>query len=221
MNYLDYKKVNLYMFSLAQPNYESDYNVFISKLIEMDISGQTKQLNVKSDSLKLVYICIKDNNLQIEFLPSSNNFYNFINALDVKAKDEIIKKGPEWFGNSLNSDTVNNIYKQSVQLPVKLPGFPTVNFKIGENCKIVGARRKKLIFDSLKPNMEIELSFTIEGVYFNKNKCNLVYCVNCIKVINGMCQTLENLFSDNDEQHKNDNKNDIDSETNDITMSIC
>lgn len=218
MTYLDYKKVNLYMFSLEQPVYDSTYNVFISNLTKMDsldTSNKSMKLNVKSDSVKL--LCIKDNTLQIEFLPSSNNFYNFINTLDMKAKDEIIKKGSDWFGvNSLNIDTVNNMYKQSSQLPIKLPGFPTVNFKIDENCKITGARRKKLAIESLTQNMEIELSFTVEGVYFYKNKCHLVYCVNCIKVINGMCQTLENLFSDN-----NDNNNNIDSETNDITMSIC
>ncbi len=220
MSYLDYKKVNLYMFNFEQPNFESTYNIFISNLIKTDetgLPGTNSQLNVKSDGLKL--LCIKDNSLQIEFLPSSNNFYNFINTLDAKAKDEIIKKGLDWFGNNLNIDTVNNIYKQSIQLPVKLPGFPILNFKISENCKITGTRRKKLTIDDLKPNMEIELSFIIEGVYFYKNKCNLVYCVNCIKVINGMCQTLENLFSDNDELNKNDNN--IDSETNDITMSIC
>ena len=55
-------------------------------------------------------------------------------------------------------------------------------------------RRKKLSIDDLKPNMEIEIDFSINGIHFYKNKCNIIFGANNIKVFNNTCQIMENLF---------------------------
>jgi len=213
MQFCDYKEINLYSFRFNQPIFESNYNIFISKLT--DNNDIDKTMNIKSDSLRLLNF--KDNILQIEFLYSSNNFYKFISTLDSQSKEEIIKNGSDWFGNSLNTDTINNIFKQSICLPNKLPGFPTINFKLDEKCKIVGKKRKKLTQNELKPNMEVELSFSVDGIHFQKNKCNLVYIVHHIKIVNDVCQSFENLFGEDDDAVNTGN---ADSEANDVTASI-
>jgi len=214
MQFQDYKEINLYSFHFNQPEFESNYNIFISKLTNnIDNDNKNTNMNIKTDSLRL--LSFKDNVLQIEFLYSSNNFYKFISNLDSYSKEEIIKNGSEWFGNNLNTDTINNIFKSSVHLPDKLPAFPTIHFKLDEKCKIIGKKRKKLTSNELKPNMEIELSFTVDGVHFQKNKCNLVYNVHQIKIINDICQSIESLFAEDEEV----NTGDIDSEANDVTAS--
>mgnify|MGYP001488336931 CR=1 FL=1 len=232
MQFHNYNEINLNLFDLNVPIFNSNYNIFISKILNNNIqkidnndivNDINNTINIKSDSLRLLNF--KDDVLQTEFLYSSNDFYKFINSLDVQFKNEIIKKGTEWFGNNLNSDTVNNIFKQSVILPDKLPGLPTVNFKWDDTCKISSNKKKKLSKNDLKQNMEIELDFIVEGIYFYKNRCHLVFNVKHIKILNDVCQSFESLFEDNDNSNndhdnENDNNNgDIDSETIDITAS--
>lgn len=204
MNYIDCK--NLYMFNLNQPTFDYTYNIFISKF--------NNDMNIKY-TVKLNEIIEEADNLQlkIEFLHSSNSLYSYVMQLDNKVKTEIILNGPNWFGDSLNADTINNMFKQSIQLPGKLPGFPTMDLKISENCEVYGiSGKRKMAINKLKPNMEIEIGFSVDGVYFYKNKCNLVYYVNHIRVINNVCLIWEDLFSSDDE-------NEID-QIDDLTLSV-
>lgn len=214
MQFCDYKEIDTNLFHLNVPEFDYNYNIFISRLLNTNTNVKSKvTMNIKSDSLRL--LDIKDGILQVEFLYSSNDFYEFINGIDSQFKEEIIVNGSDWFGNNLNNDTINNIFKQSVNLPVKIPGLPTINFRYDDNCKISGIKRKKLSMDDLKPNMEIELHFTVEGIYFYKNRCHLIHNVKQIKILNDTCQSFESLFGENDE----DQSCDVESETNDVTAS--
>lgn len=191
MNYIDCKELNLYIFNLNQPIFDFTYNIFISKF--------NSEICVKYNSVKLLEV--SEDSLRIEFLHSSNILYGCITQLDDKVKEEIILNGESWFGNNLNTDTINNMFKYSIKLPEKLPGFPTMEFKISENCGVFGVSgKRRMAIGKLKPNMEIEIGFSVSGVHFYKNRCNLVYCVNYIKVINNVCLMLEDLFGGNSDE---------------------
>jgi|688.fasta_scaffold136527_2 hypothetical protein len=210
MQFFDHKKIDLYKFHLNDPKFDHNYNIFISELFDND----NNLINIKSSSLRLLNV--KNNILNTELLYSSTEFYEFINKLDEHVKNEIIKNGSRWFGNNLNTDTINNMFKRSVFLPDRLPGFPTFIFEINDETKIIN-KRKKISIDNLHNNMELEISFIINGVYFFKNKCNLIYTTKEIKVINDMCQTIESLFEDSDNEECSPNN--TESEINDVISS--
>lgn len=210
MQFCSYNEINLYEFHLNVPDFDSNYSIFISNILN---SNTNSTMNIKSGNLRLLNF--KDDILQIEFLHSSNNFYEFINNIDLQFKNEIIKNGTDWFGDQVNVDTFNNIFKPSISLPIKLPGLPTMNFKCDTDCKVSGKRRKKLSKNDLKQNMEIELHFMIEGIHFHKNKCHLIYNVKNIRVLNNICQTFENSFGENNNQTFKD----VESEINNIITS--
>jgi hypothetical protein len=201
MQFCDYNEINLCEFHLNVPDFDSNYSIFVSNILN---SNTNSIMNIKSGNLRLLNF--EDDMLQIEFLYSSNNFYEFINNVDSQFKNEIIENGTDWFGDHVNIDTFNNIFKPSINLPTKLPGLPTMNFKCDIDCKITGKRRKKLSKSDLKQNMEIELHFVIEAIHFHKNKCHLIYNVKNIRVLNNICQTFESLFGENNYNQNNQNK---------------
>jgi len=214
MRFCCYNEINLYDLSLDLPQYNQTNQIFISKVLN---NGNIKPLNIKSDSLRLV--SFKDNILQTEFLYSSNNFYKFINDMDTQFKNEIIYNGTKWFGENINNNTLNNIFKYSVSLPDKLPGLPMLNFILDDSCKILN-KKKQTNIDDLKQNMEIELQFTIEEIHYQKYKCYPVFKIKQIKIVNDICQTLESLLDssskeeDKIESHDNNNSNSNNSNSN-------
>jgi hypothetical protein len=188
MQFRNYKTVDMRSFSLDQPKYDSKKETFISKF--------NNQARIKTDSIRLLNI--EDGTLQVEMLYSSNDFYNYVGDFDCHTKSEIVKNGPEWLGGSLNEITINNMFKKTMQLPEKLPMFPTMNFEYND-IKVMGKRRKKLSVNDLKPNMEIEVGFTIDGVYFYKDKCYVCYIAQQIQVINENSPSICKIFGMKDE----------------------
>ena len=197
---MNYNEINLY--DLESPVFNDEDGIFQS-----NVNGDCK---IKSTSLRL--ISINDNLLTCEFLYDSNEFYQFILRADDFYKKNLIENGVRWFGNSLNQDNINNIFKGSVKLPNRLPSFPQVSFVIGDDC-VVKNRNKKFSINQLSSNMEIELDLTIDSLKYYKNKCYLSYIINKINVVNRSCQVIENLFQ------VNFNDDNINSEIHDITAS--
>lgn len=205
MEFLNYNEVDIDTINVEFPSFDSHKGIFISSVTR---NGNT--ICIKKVIMKLLNI--NNNELELEFLYSDNNFYKFIYSLDKCCREQIIKNGSTWFGSNLNDDTINNIYKNSINLPVKIPALPFIRFNCAEECKII-KKRKKLEISELKPNMELEIDLTITGIEYYKNKCHLSYSVQSIKVINDICQSFDSLFdADNIESN-------IDSETNDMTAS--
>jgi len=188
MQFHDYSEHDPSSFILNQPLFDVDRSCFISKIID----NKDANINLKSSNLRLT--SVQNDIIKFEFLHSSNDFYKFINNLDATTKGQIIRNGAEWFGNSLNTDTINNIFKYSAYLPDKLPSFPYINFIIDKNCKIIGKRRKKLTVGDLRLNMEFEVCFAIDGLYFYKNKCHLVYVIHQLKLINELIPSTGSFF---------------------------
>ena len=205
MEFLNYNQVDVDTINVEFPGFDPHKGIFIS--------GVTRDGNIiciKKVIMKLLNL--NNNELELEFLYSDNNFYKFIYSLDKCCRGQIIKNASTWFGSNANEDTINNIYKNSINLPVKIPALPFMRFNYDEECKIM-KKRKKLEISELKSNMELEIDFTITGIQYYKNKCNLCYSIQSIKVLNDICQSFDSLF---DEDNVESN---IDSETNDMTAS--
>lgn len=201
------QEFDLQSLNFLHPIFNDRQGIFISN---------TNNSNITLNSAGMKLTSINNDVITVEFLYSqdSDDFYKFIGQLDTRAKNTILDNGVEWFGSGLNEDTINNMFKRTVTLPDCLPSFPTMKFIVLGDCKISGTRKKKMTVNDLKEGMEIIVSFYIEGIFFYKNRCCLVYKARQIKVLNNICQTLQNLFGAEHEV------NYIESETYDITASI-
>lgn len=212
MAFLNTKEININSYNLKQPIFDPDLNLFISKFQNED----EQFCGIQSPSLK--FINVENSDFIIEFLPSTNEFYKFINNFDDYMKNLIMENGSGWFNTNLNIDTINNIFKKSIDLPLNLPSLPIMKFKIDQNTKILNSKikkkNKKINVDELINNMEIEIKFYIEGILFYKNKCHPVYSVNEIRVINNSCQSLECLFMDSEDDDIQSESNAINTVTN-------
>ena len=193
--------------NLLQPTFDSTKEIFVSKLQSDDNS-----VNIKNISFKLLNV--NGNILELEFLCSSSDFYLFLLKLDDVMKSVLVAKWNEWFGGNLNDETLNNLYKLSVTLPTKIPSLPYFKCCITDDCKILQGRKKMTISD-LKHGMQLDLAIIIDGIQYNKNKCNMNYNTNHIKIVNEICQSFESLFENNENEI-----HDLNSETNDITASV-
>lgn len=187
----NYDISNFYIFNLTEPEFES--NKFMSKFVDENNSPAY----IKSGSLRL--LDITGNILTVEFLYSSQEFYDFIKSIDNYLKEQLIEKGPIWFGDKFDTDKINNLYRSSVHLPTKLPGLPIIKFKLDENCILVGKDDNRYDIDDLKTNMEIKVHFCIEGVEFHKNQCNASFTCYQVNVMRNFCQTIDNFYYPNSE----------------------
>ena len=182
---------NFYIFNLSEPKFNA--NKFISEFIDENNSPAY----IKSGNLRL--IDITGNILTAEFLYSSQEFYSLIKEMDKYLKSQLVEKGPMWFGNKFDTDKINNLFRPSILLPDKLPGLPLIKFKLNENYKIVGKDDNRYDIDDLKTDMEIKVNFSIDGIEFHKNMCNVSFTVYQINIMKNFCQTLDNLYYPNSE----------------------
>jgi hypothetical protein len=211
MLFQDTKEINISSYILNRPIFNQSLSLFISQF-----TNNAEQIcYIKSPSLKIV--STSDNNISIEFLPSSNEFYKFILSLDNHIKNLIIENGLSWFNSSLSFETIDLIFKKSVNLPISLPSLPMMTFHTDDNTKIFYKKKKnKINIQDLTNNMEVQINFTIKGVNFFKNKCCIIYCANEIFVANDVCQSLECLLNDDSENNSTTN---IESESYDINTT--
>lgn len=209
MQFLNYNEINLYDYQLLMPTFNDSKNIFESEL--------NKKCMIKSDHMKL--LDIKDNTIRCEFLYNTNKFYQFMLKSDNYYKGCIINNAVGWFGNSLNGDTINNMFKGVIALPNKLPNFPTVELVLDSGCEILNRSNKSIRLDQLKLNMEVVLFISLECLEFYKSRCNLRYKVHKVQSMGSVCQVLENLFNHGDNESEIDDRDNIDDEINDITAS--
>ena len=114
-------------------------------------------------------------------------------------KEQLVEKGPVWFGDKFDIDKVNNLYRPSIQLPSKLPGLPVIKFKLHENCTLIGKDDNRYDIDDLKTNMEIKVHFCIDGVELHKNMCNASFSAHQLNIVKDFCQSLDNFYYRNSE----------------------
>lgn len=193
MQFRYYNEVNLYDYKLSEPNFDSINNIFMSKFIDV----KDKELKVKSGNMRLV--SKQDKSVTAEFLYTTNDYYQFIKNLDKHIKSEAEKHLINMLG-SVKKDTFDNLFKSSVTIPDQIPALPTMTFKINDACKFTGLKRRKISFDDFKENTNIEIHYIIHGINYLKNKCEVVYDVIHLKLIDAECDTLETLLNKKQEE---------------------
>lgn len=191
---MDYKSINSSDYSFSHPSFDHFFKLFVSKYQ----NSSSKTCKIISSKLKLLSIQKKNDllSIDVEFLPESNSFYNFILDLDILAKNTIIQNGDSWFGTSLNNITIENLFKKNIQNPKNIPALPffTLYF-FNEDLIKIKNKKKSLNYKDLKENMEIEVQFYINGIHLDKHKCNVVLILEEIKIISETCQSFECLFN--------------------------
>lgn len=209
--------LNIELYNFKEPTFDSNKKIFVSKFVDHNnniFEGVVKNMII------LNIIEYSDNFvIQTEFSSNNNKFYDFFLNMDEKAKKEIINNGDVWLGSEMDFDVVDNLFKNTIKVPVKIPALPYMNFIINKTilnndydnnynnngndgnddneiqCKIT-KKRKNIKIADLKSKNEINIRFKIDGINFYKNKCNLNYIATEIILIREIGQTFECLIED-------------------------
>jgi hypothetical protein len=203
MQFSYYNDIDLYNYHLTEPIHDEIKDVFMCKLVD----DKDKEVRLKSSSMRLLDLV--DNDIRLEFVHTANDFYQFIINLDTHLKDEVHKQLTNMLG-TLNKETLDNLFKSSINLPVKLPSLPYMMFKLDDTCKFAANRRRKISIDNLKQNNEIEVHLIIQGIYLYKNRYELVYKVYQVKLIGDYHPSLPDLLAKGTELDEKDDDNKAD-----------
>lgn len=188
MQFRYYNETNLYDYKLLEPEFDSTNNIFASKLQD----NKNKELKIKSGNMR--FLSKQDNYIKVEFLHTSNEYYQYIKSLDTFLKSEAEKHLTSMLGN-VNKETLDNLFRSSIIVPDKLPALPMMMFKLNENCKFSGLKRRKLSIDDFKENANVEIHYVVHGINYFKNKCEIVYDVLQLKLVEATTETLEELIN--------------------------
>lgn len=200
----NYKTIDLNTYQIENPIFDYNQKIYTSKLVNPVI---------KSQNLRIMSIINgsdqSDCVIKTEFMPWSNNFYDFVQKSESHIKNLIVTKSVDLFGHSVNSETIGNLFKGSIFLPDKIPNLPTMNFiivikKDKPDCKLINSKGKNMKFSDLTNDMEVEISYDIRELTFHKTKCYLSYVVKEIKVINNICASLECLLNSSETNDASD-----------------
>jgi len=192
MQFRYYHEVKLYDYTLSEPEFDSANNIFTSKLLD----NKNKELRIKSGNMRLV--SRQDKQIRVEFLHTADEYYQYIKNLDSLLKGEAEKHLSNILGN-INKDTLDNMFRSSILLPEKLPSLPVMVFQLNDNCKFTGLKRRKATLEDFKENSNIEVHFVVHGINYFKNKCEIIYDVLQLKLVEASCETIESLINKNSE----------------------
>jgi len=193
--------ITLYKVNLDQPIYDKKEDVYISQIYINERKGQL----LLSPSMRFLNVVDRGNTIyvEVEFLLGGSGFYRLVHDLDEHIKEEIYKNSEIWLGKQFNHNSIDNLFNRSLSVPNDIPALPIMSFIIKKRgssimCKVKERGRGSADIFNLKQNNEVEIKFTIDGVYFLKNKWFIMYAAHEIKVINYNCQTLKCLIDDDD-----------------------
>jgi len=200
MQFNYYNEIDINSYHLSEPIYDELNDIYMCKLTDT----KNKEIRVKSSSMRLLDLI--DNNLRLEFIHTSNDFYQFVNNLDNYLKEGVKEQLSKLLEN-INKDTLDNLFKSSINLPDKLPSLPFMKFKLDSTCKFAANRRRKISIESLKQNTEIEIHLFITGVNLYKNKYEVIYNVHQVKLIGDYSPSLVDLLTKNPNEDDGTNEN--------------
>jgi len=187
-----YSSFNFQNIAINQPIYNNANKCYRSQLLTQDSSD----IIIKSSKFKLVNV--KNDNLIVEFLPYDNSFYNFINNLDNFIIESIVANGNMIFGTNAKLDTIDELYKKSINLPKSLNCCPTMIFKITNETIICDKYNNPITNDEMSINNEIELCFQLKHIDFKRNNCSTEFIAKKIKITSMMCQNNDIMFDNSD-----------------------
>lgn len=184
---ISYEDIDLNLMRLNDLELELIENnkTFVSKI---KYNGQN--FDMKTSLLKLVDIK-KENDIcmiEVEFLSKFSDFYELIYDIDDFVLNQILSKSNKWFGaEKMNPETIENLFKRTLQLPNKLSRNPTMKLIVDKKIDVK---------DGIK-NSEIRLILNLDKIIFYPNMYLLNYNVIELEIVDDSC---EKLFSDDSRQ---------------------
>lgn len=162
---------------LNEPTFSLENNDIYMSLIGSD----KNKLKVQNAVLRIIDI---DNNyLTLEFVPESNTTYGKLLEITDHYRNEMVTNSTNWFGTSMNSTRLRNMFCNNVELPKSIPGYPTIKVCITDKTKFVGSGRKKISLDTLILGMYIDIMITIDSIIYHQDRCYLNYILDRIKFV--------------------------------------
>ena len=155
--------------------------------IEFDNELRCYKSSIKMNDIntpKLKVIDSEINYVIVEIL--DNNFYNLMMELDMKLIKFIHENSLKIFGSDVAINVLHDMYKKSIQLPIKIGSNPYLKIKTSE-------------YDKLNIDNIIEININIDFIYFFKNKCYTEFVANEIILNN------QYMFNDDDETNNDIN----------------
>lgn len=210
-----YTDIKTSQITLNKLEFNKELDIYSSKIHYND-----KQLIFTTPGMKLVSINDINNikyKINAEFMANKSDFYKKILDIDQHILDTITNNSQTFFGSIMNSETLDVLFKRSVQLPRKLESLPTIELYVdSNNCQVIDKSGSTIEFIELREDYEVSFVLILEYVNFYKNKYNLEYKITEIKVHNYFCPTSEYLLNDSDSDNSNSNDSDEENYVNTI-----
>ena len=154
---------------LIEPLFDPDFGLYKSKILY-----NKKTIKVTE---KFTVIQDTDDNIIVELYETSEDFYKFIQYLDEDIKNHLLKISSKWFqDNTFTSSTINNIFKQSLRLPINLSSKPILHL----NKNILKLNE---FHCPLFKSMIIEVELIIDGLIYDDSNCYINYFANDIDIL--------------------------------------
>jgi hypothetical protein len=200
MNPKNYNDINLNSIIFNDPIYNNNDEIFESVIKYSNRDGSDDFI-MHTSRLRIVKIEKHGDvtKLVVEFLLSEPKFYEVINNIDYYTINQVVENSESWFGNKSKYETIENLFKNTVELPSKLHNFPVMTIYVLNNCKVYNKVGDLINIDELKENNEISTELKLKNIEFHIHKYNLVYICNKINITNYFCQVSHYLFDDSDD----------------------
>ena len=208
MQIIPYGKFIVDNIDISNVIYDEHKNLYFSE-IKYNLGDNIFDLaniGFETDNMKLLKI--SNTSIHVEFLHTSNKFYNFIKNIDDHIVHNVIKNSKKYFGIDFQHNTFSSIYSKSIKLPDKIPALPKLILELCTDCSIFN-RHNRISIDDLKEGQEIQMIINIDKIYFDKCSAWLKYSVKRICIINNLCPTLDCLFDEID-NYELDSEDEID-----------
>lgn len=196
----NYTDINLNSIIFNDPIYNKNDDIFESN-IKYSNGDSSDDFTINTARLRIVKIKKYGDvtKLVVEFLLSEPKFYEVIKNIDEYTINKVVENSERWFGNKSKYETIENLFKNTIELPNKLHNFPVMAIYLLNDCKIYNKVGDLVNINQLKENNEITTELQLKNIEFHVHKYNLDYICSKINIINYFCQVSHYLFTDSDD----------------------
>lgn len=164
MKYI-YDPIVLSLINISDPIYNNTLNLY-----ESNLSYNSTVFTIDIDNIKIKDI--RDTILILEFSKSNNNAYELLYKFDKAIIQSIHESSDRLFGKHSQYNIIDDLYKNTLNIPTSLYEMPTINITLSDMCKNIILSAGNYVNIKLCPNK----------ILFEKNKCTLQYVITFISL---------------------------------------
>ena len=132
--------------------------------------------------------------LTLEFLPESDDFYQFFFDYRNVIIDKLYSNSKLLFGINIPERNIENLMRHCVNLPNSLKECPKFDLEI-DDLLVVNSNNDKIDVNSLQEDTLVEILFTIDEICFYTNKITINLKAKSIKNYNQIPQLQDYMLS--------------------------